>query len=532
MLYSKLTLADTELVLPIVLDYLNGTDFLKPFYHKSNQLKEYFELINNKNFDDNNRVTLHKVLTEQYKSINLSEDQNPALFENIEKLKLNNTFTITTGHQLCLFGGPLFVTYKILTAVKLCFELQNEYPQYNFVPLLWLASEDHDFEEISNTHLYGKDFKWYKDTHNKSVGSIDLEGLKEDITNISKLIGNNETGLKWIQLINEAYVNHQNLANASVHFYTQLFKELGLIVLNPDKKELKESLISIMKSDILEQVSYKAQIETDKLLSEKYKLQINAREINFFYQHETEGRKLIKYEGDNFSVSGTTLSFNASEIETEILNCPEKFSPNVNLRPVYQEIILPNLAYIGGPAEVAYWLQLKSIFDAHSINYPAVVLRSMNLLIGNQLLEKVEKFGLQISDLIGSELKMTQAYLKKSSQFEFQLSYDLILNEFQKLIDASKNLDKDYSKSLLETKLSIKDFFHQKNKDLKKSIENSEATQIEKLIKIRSKIYPKNTFQERMDTLLQHEVNGNRSLIEEILEQISIFEPQMNILIV
>ncbi len=525
MIHSKIPLSETNLISPIVKDYLAQVHSLKPFYNEPNAIEGYQKLILERNFAEEKRVILYQSLLKQYEETGLSFERFHELGANLSLLKESNTFTVTTGHQLCLYGGPLFLTYKILTTIKLCSELKKEYRDFNFVPVLWLASEDHDFEEINHIHLYGADFKWDKESHNKPVGTLDLGGLKEDVERISLLINNkNETGKNWIKLIEDAYLKSSNLSEASIKIYTEIFKSYGLIVLDPNRTEYKQQLIQVMKADILKQCSFHAQTNTDKILAEKYKLKINAREINFFYLHHSLGRKIIRKVEDNFFLAGSDIKFSVSEMEHEIENYPERFSPNVNLRPVFEEIILPNLAYVGGPAEVAYWLQLKPIFDYYEVRFPVVILRAMNLLAGKPFIEKVEKTGIQINQFIGSELELLQAYYKQEKKLDFLESFHVILEEFQKIVDGSKKIDQEVSKALLETKLSLKDFFKQKNRDLKKSIGNNEAGEIEKIVKLRSKIFPKDVFQERMDTLLQHEVNADRNLLSILYDEMDVFE--------
>ena len=529
MIYSKISLSETSLIAPIVKDYLRQENFLKPFYNEFNSLDSYKKIISSRNFDDSKRPVLIDGLMKQYGELGYTSEANPLLFSNISSLKNPNTFTITTGHQLCLFGGPLFLTYKVLTAIKLCFELQKTYPEQNFVPVLWLASEDHDFEEINSIHLFGNDFKWYKNSENKPVGILDLDGLKEDIEGISKLIGNNQTGQKWIKLLEQSYLDSKNLSEASIKIFTQIFSDFGLIVLDPNQREFKLQFRKVMQDDILNQCSYTAQKTADEKLGENYKLQINAREINFFYIDPSSGRKMIRKAEGGFSLADSDRRFSAQEMANEIEEFPERFSPNVNLRPLFEENILPNLAYVGGPAEVAYWLQLKPVFDYYSIPFPVVVLRSMNLLIGKSFLEKIEKTGLPIEKFLGSDTDISEAYLELGKKLEVRESFDLILNEFQKIVDATRDIDKDISKGFLETKLSMKDFFHQKNKDLKKSIENAEAIQIEKVQKLRSKLFPKDVFQERIDTLMQHEVVLDQSLIRLLFDEMEVFEDKLTV---
>jgi bacillithiol biosynthesis cysteine-adding enzyme BshC len=517
---AELELQNTHLVYPIVKDYLNKNKNLSENVQVWQELSGLKTLVNKREFSVEKRNVLVQHLNKQYKQAGIELSEDSLTYRQIQLLQHSDTFTITTGHQLSLFGGTLFMAYKILTAIKTSLLAKEENPDKKFVPILWLASEDHDFEEIKSTYVFGKNFSWEKETNAQATGKLDLEGLSIVIEEIKTILGSNTIAQSWVQKIEQAYIKSDNLGTASIRFYHSLFEEFGLVILDANAIVLKSNFIGVMKGDLLEQKTYGVQAKSDEKLADKYKLQIHARNFNFFYLSAKSGRKLIKKEGEKFVLGESLVS--AIELEHEIENHPERFSPNVNLRPVYQESVLPNLAYIGGPAEVAYWLQLKSVFDAYSIPYPMVVLRFMNVMVGKNLSDKTEKMGLKIQDLILDEKDIVQRLLQNSQQFNFNQKMEEILNEFQSLVDAARLIDAQLGKDFLENKLLVKDFFKGKTPTLKKALELKEEVQIEKLLKLRAKLFPQNVFQERIETLLQNDIMLDRNLLGEILE---ILEP-------
>lgn len=522
---QKIKLADTGLVSSLVIDYLNMKPELAQLYNKPHALEEYGELIQSKQFSASQRNTLVNAIENHYGNAGIQLTNYAKVNANIKLLLEPNTFTITTGHQLVLAGGPLFVAYKILTTVKICIELKQKYPQNNFIPVLWLASEDHDFEEISEVFLFNKTYKWYTQNNNKPVGTLTLEDLENDIDAIVEVISNNDTGKKWSELLKDSYKNSSNLSFATTKLFHELYKEFGLVIVEPNDKNLKQSLVQTIVKDILTQEHFLVQTETNEQIEKLgYKTQINAREVNFFYLHETLGRRLIKKKDDNtFALNETDILFTKAELEHLITTSPERFSPNVNLRPVYQETILPNLAYIGGPAEVAYWLQLKNIFKVNQIQMPVIVLRFMALLAGNAITGKLEKFNLGISDLFLTENALREKFIAAQNNLSYENTFSELLDKFQQAIDETRPLSNQVAKDLLTTKLSIKDYLDQKRKELKKELLNKQDAELEKVYKLRSRVFPKNIFQERIESLFQFECQLNRLLSEEILNEIEAF---------
>ena len=190
------------------------------------------------------------------------------------------------------------------------------------------------------------------------------------------------------------------------------------------------------------------------------------------------------------------------------------------MRPLYQELILPNLAYVGGPAEVAYWLQLKPIFDHYGVAYPLVALRYMNVLMPRNINDKVLKMGMHAEDLLLTEQLLTQKFLEQVQGISFPEKFESILTQMQELVDHAKLLDVALGKDFLDFKLQVKEFFKGKSSSLKKAGQLNQEAQLEKLLKLRARLFPNGIFQERIETLMQQEVLLNRSLLPELLTQI------------
>ncbi|OYU96787.1 MAG: bacillithiol biosynthesis cysteine-adding enzyme BshC [Bacteroidetes bacterium B1(2017)] len=527
---ADVPLQETNLGSDLLKDYLSQKQELTPLVNVWQDLNSFDKLIATRNFDPAKRPVLVQHLKTQYLGAGIELSENRFVETNIESLLEPTTFTITTGHQLSLFGGTLFMAYKILTAIKTAAELKERFPQHAFVPVLWLASEDHDFEEIKSTYLFGKKITWELESKEQATGKLPLSSMASVITGLKELLGDKSQAINWIQKIENAYQEPYTLGEASIRFYNSLFEKFGLVILDADDAKLKKFFVPIMEQDILGQTTFAVQSVSDKALAQNYKLQINARPINFFYLDEALGRKMIKKDENSFSYAEGGKQFTSDELKKELTENPQNFSPNVNLRPVYQETILPNLAYIGGPGEISYWLQLKPVFDFYKVPYPMVLLRYMNVILGKGLLAKFEKLGVSSKEVLLDEKSLVQFYISSTQPTNFPAKFEEIVAEFQYLVDHTKNLDVQLGKDFLEQKLVLKEFFKSKLPLVKKALEQNEGVQLEKLLKLRSRIFPEGVLQERIETLLQQEIMHDTHLLTSLLETIEPANGKISIL--
>lgn len=478
----------------LIVDYLDQKAELKSLYNRFPTL-ENFKLQmeeKNKNFPIGNREILVNALLNQYQKFEVSE----ATSTNIELLKDSKTFTITTGHQLNLYTGPLYFVYKIISVINLTEELKTAYPENNFVPVYWMATEDHDFDEINFFNLKGKKIQWKKESKGP-VGRLNTSGLEEVFEQFSNELGlgNNANYLR--ELFKNSYLEHENLADATRYLANELFKNEGLVIIDGDDLELKKLFIPYAKEELLEQTSFKKVNETLPLLKE-YNVQVNPREINLFYIQDNL-RERIVFENGNYKINNTQLSFSESEILTELKNNPKNFSPNVILRPLYQEGILPNLCYIGGGGELAYWLELKSNFEAKNITFPILLLRNSVLVATKKQVEKMEKLGLNWSDIFQNQQTLVNEKTKEFSDFTIDFSEQkaFLKNQFEALYTIANKTDKSFTGAVKAQEVKQLKGLENLEKKLLKAEKRIYTEKLERIIQLQNELFPNQSLQER-----------------------------------
>lgn len=497
-------------------DYITGQDTLKEFYHQL-PLPENFDqqIALKESFPQARRQTLHQVLTQQYQHIDTAPKAQ------IDALLDANTFTVTTGHQLNLFTGPLYFVYKIAATINTAKALQAQYPQYNFVPVYWMATEDHDFEEINHFHLFGKTFTW--DTaQTGAVGKFKTMGIQAIFDEISEPL----------ELFSKAYLTQDNLTDATRYLVHHLFADADLVIVDADDAALKNVFKPIIHEEVLAPVSFDIVNQTnEKLQSLQYKTQVTPREINFFYL-DGEVRQRIVRQGEQFEVLNTDIRFSTQEIEELIENHPERFSPNVILRPLYQECILPNLSYIGGPSEVVYWLQLKGVFEHYKTPFPILQPRNFVLFVNKASAKKLHKLQLKIEDLFLDEATLRKNFVLQNTENEIKLEQEIsgITQIFERLVQKSQNVDKSLEGFIKSEQQKALKSLGNIEKRLKKSEERKLETEINQLIKLKEKMFPNGVPQERYENLLNFYIN-TPGFISQILEKLNPFSFRMNVLV-
>ncbi|MEZ0182939.1 bacillithiol biosynthesis cysteine-adding enzyme BshC [Flavobacterium oncorhynchi] len=511
----------------LIQDYLDQKSELKSLYNHFPTLENFQKQITEKtvNFDNNNRIPLVETLKKQYQNIEVSNSTK----QNIELLALENTFTITTGHQLNLFSGPLYFLYKIISTINLTKELKAKYPSHNFVPIYWMATEDHDFEEINYFNFKGKKFRWNKDSSGP-VGRLSTEGLAEFFEIYALELGSSTNANTLKKLFADAYLKHDNLADATRFLANSLFADYGLVILDADDAHLKRAFIPYVKEELEKQTSYKAVQETIEHLT-AYTVQVNPREINLFYI-EDHLRERIIFENDKYFVNNTKISFSKEEILKLLESNPEKFSPNVIMRPLYQEIILPNLCYIGGGGEIAYWLELKSFFDAVKITFPMLLVRNSVLLTTEKQAKKADQLNLSWKDLFTKQENLVNTITHKISTFPIDLTpqKDILKTQFQYLYQLADQTDKSFSGAVKAQEIKQTKGLENLEKRLLKAQKRKLHNQLQRVIDLQCELFPNNSLQERQTNFSEFYLEKGEELVPLLLENLKPLEMNFNII--
>ncbi len=503
---------------PLINDYLDQKPELKTLYHRFPTLDNFKAQLAEKQLEypTENRTVLVKAIAKQYQNFTLSETTN----SNIAAIANPNTFTITTGHQLNLFTGPLYFLYKIISTINLCSQLKNTYPDYHFVPVYWMATEDHDFDEINYFNFKNTKVKWNKESHGP-VGRLTTEGLEEVFHKFEKELGPGENAAKLKELFNNSYLKHQNLADATRYLANELFGNQGLVIVDGDNKELKQLFSPYLKKELIEQTSFKKVSDTNRLLEKEYPIQVNPREINLFYI-ENQLRERIIFENQQFKINNTELTFSEKEILDLLKQEPEKFSPNVILRPLYQEVILPNLCYIGGGGELAYWLQLKANFEANHITFPILLLRNSALLTSQKQAEKADKLNLSWNDLFINQQTLFTVKTAELSTFDldFTPQKEFLSLQFAKLTEIAAQTDKSFIGAVKAQEIKQLKGLVNLEKRLLKAEKKVYTEKLERILLLQNELFPNQSLQERKANFSEFYLEFNDELIQKLVAQL------------
>jgi len=514
--------AQTGYFSKLICDYLDQKKELKPFYNRYPELGNFKAQIleKQKGFPTENRNILVKSLEKQYQQLALSE----ATEAHITQLSDTNTFTVVTGHQLNLFTGPLYFLYKIAATINLTKALKQEYPEHNFVPIYWMATEDHDFDEINFFNFQGQKIQWKgpKNYKGGAVGRLNTDGLEALYETFSKVLGSSKNANQIKALFENSYVKHDTLTEATRYLVNVLFGSYGLVIVDGDDRSLKQLLIPYIKKDIFQEIAHEKVSETvDQLsnLSEGYKIQVNPRAINYFYLASGVRERIVKEER-RFLVNNTTISFSREELEKEIETYPERFSPNVICRPLYQEVILPNLCYIGGGGELAYWLQLRSSFEAVDIPFPMLLLRNSALVVSQKQAKKLKNLSIAIEDLFLNPSSFINKRIREISNIDINFSQqkEHLADQFKELYTLAKQTDASFLGAVKAQEVKqIKGLEHLE-KRLLQAQKRKLKDEVVRMSEAQRALFPNNSLQERNANFSSLYLEYGEALIPSILE--------------
>jgi len=505
-------------------DYISGSPSISPFYSFSPRAEAVESAVNARKNKPINRTQLVSILLDQYQGISTSE----RLKENIQLLKNENTFTITTGHQVSLATGPLYFIYKIASVIALAEQCKKQHSAWNFVPVYWMNSEDHDFNEINHIWINDQRFEWRRPTDiSMAAGRMKTHEIELFFQSLPASVQALPSFTEW----KDIYTNSDNLGEATQRLVNRLFGEYGVVVINQDDVRLKRLAFDVFYKELTQHDSFRLVNETSVALENLgYHAQVKPRELNLFYHHPEVGRQRVVSENNKIRVLNTTLEFRVSEIASLTDEQLGAFSTNVVTRPMYQQSVLPDIAYVGGPAEVSYWLEYKSMFDHYDVFYPMLLMRDSLLILNSSVARKVKKLGISLEELFAEESVWQKTQISRlASEVNFmpvqqtveqsyqQLAEKLaivdptlkpaVLAEIQKQLNALKNLEAKYMRA-----------WKQKNETL-----------VRQLQEIREAVFPGGELQERHNHIWAHTTDPDQ-LIRVIISVANPWNQQVKII--
>lgn len=524
---TSLSHQNTGFFSKIVSDYLQQVPTLQPFYTHSPNLEGIQAAIQAREAFDTPRNLLVEVLEEQYATLSTSEKTR----EQIRSLNHANTFTVVTAHQPNIFTGPLYFIYKILHTIQLAAELNAQLPHQHFVPVYYMGSEDADLDELGFITVDEKKLVW--DTKQTgAVGRMKVDkSLLKLIHALEGQLGVLPFGMDLVKLFRTCYVEGRAIQEATLQLVDALFGAYGLVVVIPDHRKLKSAFSSVVKKELTERFSHAAVQKTIAALSNHYKVQAGGRELNLFYLLDDK-RERIEYENGIYSVKACSISFTKDEILQELANYPERFSANVILRGAFQETILPNVAFIGGGGELAYWLELKSVFAAAQIPYPVLMIRNSFLLLHKTQEERIEKLGYTIEDIFQETSVLINKLVQRDSKHQLNLSDQM--QQAQSFYAQLKEIAGSVDASLAPHVASLEAKATKRLVELEKKILRAEKRKFEsqqrQIQGLKQALFPENSLQERVTNFSTYYATYGPQWLQMILDASKGIAPEFIVL--
>ena len=525
---SRINYKSTGILSGLVMDYLHQSPQLQGFYTYTPDWEGFEHALENRLAFSTDRKALHQHFQEQYASLELSA----SVKENMDALLQPNTFTIVTAHQPNLFTGPLYFLFKILHVIRLAEEAGKRYEGKRFVPVYYMGNEDADFEELGHFTMDGEKYVW--DTRQTgAVGYMKVDdALLQLLTRVEGQLAVLPHGVELLSAMKQFFHKGTRIQDAMLRLVNYLFGEYGLLVIIPDSPALKRQMIPVFEKELFEEGASTVVLETATKLGESgYKVQANPREINLFYLAEGI-RNRIEKDGDDFIVHQTELRFSAEQMRNELQEHPERFSPNVILRGIYQERILPNIAFVGGGGETAYWLQLRRLFDASGVPFPQLILRNSFLLLSAKQQAVLDKIRIKPDQLFQGRELLFQWMVRRESTNELTLNGKLekATALYNEIVAQAAEVDRTLVAHVEALKTRAIEKLEQLEKKMLRAEKRKFSDTRRQLETIFQQLFPRDGLQERVENFMPFYARHGREWIRQLYQASQAMDQQFTVL--
>ena len=494
----------------IFLDYIEEFDNVARFYGKNfRDMEQYLPHFHKLAAQDKpHRALLSEIIQTQYYNQKISKLTQ----HNIEILSSTKTIAVITGQQLGLFGGPLYTFYKTITAIKLCQFLSEQFPDFNFVPVFWLEGDDHDFDEVRNFSILSNDNSLlnikYDDGLEDEINRGSIGGLKFNdnlnavFESLNASLRETEFKASLVDLLKSIYQPGKTFLETFRELMMNFFDEYGLVIFNPLDSKAKRLLIPVFKKAIAEYAEQStALVERSAELEETYHAQVKVKAINMFYVDETERLLIEPTDTGDLRLKGKRKKFSFEDLLNQIEFTPEKFSPNVLLRPICQDYLFSTGFYIGGPGEISYFAQVNPLYEIFNIEEPFIYPRSSATIVEQGVNQVLNKHSFSYTDIFSEEEELIRRIVSASSELNLEALFAKSNEEVEKIFaEISQKLtlvDKTLADLSEKSKQKIEqtlDYLKNKSSDAEK---RKYDTSIRQITKVRNILFPNGSLQER-----------------------------------
>jgi bacillithiol biosynthesis cysteine-adding enzyme BshC len=336
------------------------------------------------------------------------EPTSPAAAARMSRVLEGQGLAVTTGQQTGLFGGPLYPLYKVLSAVRLASELEELLGQ-PVVPVFWVAADDHDWAEVNHAIVASRDGRALRIEVAQAVGAAPVPmsarrpgaAIEPAVEQLLAQLPDSAWAGALSDLVRRAYQPQSTMAEAFRTLFAGLLADLDVVILDPAHPALKRAAAPLLLREIERALSHASILgrQSARLEAAGYHVQVPiAADASNVFVHDEHGRERLVRDGDRWVLRRTKRSFTAAELAAWVERDPSAFSPGVLLRPVVESAVLPTVAYVGGPGELAYFGQIGCLFRAHGVEPPLVVPRASLTLVEPGIRRLLDRFGMEPAD--------------------------------------------------------------------------------------------------------------------------------------
>ncbi|MGH9784172.1 MAG: bacillithiol biosynthesis cysteine-adding enzyme BshC [Terriglobia bacterium] len=511
-------------------DYLYDFPRVREFYPLNPYEEASFaDAARSLEYSDSLRKAVVSVLEEQNRAFSAGEAAN----ENLRKLARPGCFAVVTGQQTGLFSGPVFAFYKALTAIKLARTLTAR--GLEAVPVFWLATEDHDLAEVNHCFVQDRDgapqrleYAGEPPVPDAPVGAVRLtDAIQAPLDALTAFLPESPHRVELLETLRDCYRPGEGLATAFGRLMARLFAAYGVVLVDSLDERLHALSAHVFQAAVESAVALGNELQdrSRRLVESGYHAQVRTTEnSSLLFQYEAGRRRPLRLQDGLFTTSDGE-SFSPQEILTRLREQPQVLSPNVLLRPVMQDALLPTIAYVGGPSELAYLAQAAPVYQRVLGRMPVIVPRASFTLLEPHAHRLLEKYGLTLLDVCSGKQalrdKMAARFLPPDLAAAFQTAAAGLTESLEALQASLAKLDPTLADAAAN---SGRKMHYQLSTLERKAAQaaQSRSEQVERdAVRLENSLYPHKTLQERHYSGINYLARYGPSLLDQIYEQIS-----------
>jgi bacillithiol biosynthesis cysteine-adding enzyme BshC len=496
-------------------DYLHNFDKVRQFYARSPLQHDWWQdEIKKIQYPAERRQEVVGILERQNREFGAGEKT----LANIERLR-EGAPAMVTGQQVGLLGGPLFCILKALTAVKLAQEA-------GAVPVFWMATEDHDYEEISAVNFPAGDHlkKFTVNVPHQEGASVGTIAFTDEITaavaQVEAIAGQSEIS----EILAASYHKGETFGTAFAKFYTRIFADLGIVFLNPLDPELHRIAQPVYRAALerAEEINQALLQRNQELESNGYHAQVKVTPSHTLCFYQQDGvRTPVRHQDGEFFIGERKLA--AAELIAETERCPEGFSANVLLRPVVQDYLLPTLAYSGGPAEIAYFAQIEVVYRKLAGRLTPILPRIFTTLMEPRQVKLLDRYQIELPDLFAGPDKFRELVAARALPESILKSFDSAAEHLeQAIVQIQQPLEK-LDKTLVDAAENAASKMRYQLQGLRDKAARAEARKNSEVLRhadeLITALYPNKELQEREVGAAYFLLRYGTSVLEQIKAQ-------------